>query len=92
MKRILSLVTVILLLTLACGASASAQSPTRKRPKVGLVLAGGNADAHVGITGILHDAGHISKVKVDEPGILDQVGNAGDCLTQNIVRYLKRVC
>ena len=59
MKRILSLVTVILLLTLACGASASAQSPTRKRPKVGLVLAGGGAKgaAHIGVLKYLEEQG-----------------------------------
>ena len=54
-----------------------------------LALAAGMADAHVGKAGILHDAGDIRKVKVDEAGVFDQVGNAGDGLLQHIIRNFK---
>ena len=50
------------------------------------------ANAHVSEACALHDAGDVSEVEVDEAGVLDKVGNAGDGLTQNVVRYLKRVC
>ena len=58
---------------------------------LGLALAGRVADAHVGIARILHDAGHIGKVKVDKAGVLDKIGNAGNRLAQDIVRDLKGV-
>ncbi len=47
--------------------------------------------AHVSAARVLHDAGHVSKVEVDEAGILDEVGNAGDGLAQHIVRDLEGV-
>ena len=50
------------------------------------------ADAHVSEACALHNAGDIGEVEVDEAGVLDEVRDAGDSLTQNVVRYLKRVC
>ena len=50
------------------------------------------SDTHMGIAGILHDAGDISKVEIDETGVLDQVRNARHCLTQHIIRDFKRIC
>ena len=41
---------------------------------------------------IFHDAGNVCKVEVNESGVLDKVGNAGDGLTQDIVGNFKRVC
>jgi len=47
--------------------------------------------AHVGKAGIAHDAGYVCKVKIDEAGILDEIGNAGDSLMQHIIGDLKRI-
>ena len=49
------------------------------------------ADAHVGKAGVLHDGGDVRKVEVDEAGVLDEVGDAGDGLMQHIVRDLEGV-
>ena len=49
------------------------------------------AHAHVGEAGVAHDAVHIRKVQVDEAGVLDQVGDAGDGLQQHVIGDLKSV-
>ena len=56
-----------------------------------LALAGRMADTHVGIAGILHNAGNIGEVQIDKAGIFDQIRNAGNGLMQNIVRDLEGV-
>ena len=61
------------------------------RGLLSLALACGVADAHVGKAGILHDAGNIGKVKINESGVLYEVRDTGDCLKQNIVRDLESV-
>ena len=58
----------------------------------GLALACRVADAHVCKAGILHNAGDIGKVKVNEAGVLYEVRDAGDGLKQNVVRDLESVC
>ena len=58
---------------------------------LGLALAGGAADAHVGKTGVLHDGRHVRKVQVDEPGVADQVGDGLHRLAQHVVRDLEGV-
>lgn len=61
------------------------------RGLLGLVLAGGAADAHVGKACILHNGGHVGKIEVDEARVADQVGDALHRLTQHVVRDLERV-
>ena len=57
-----------------------------------LALACRAAYAHMGEACVFHDAGDIGKVKVYKAGVLDKIRDAGNCLTENIVGYLKRVC
>ena len=61
------------------------------RGLLGLVLAGGAADAHVGKARVLHDGGHVGKIEVDEARVADQVGDALHRLTQYVVRDLECV-
>ena len=61
------------------------------RGLLGLVLAGGAADAHVGKACILHNGGHVGKIEVDEARVADQVRDALHRLTQHVVRDLERV-
>ena len=58
---------------------------------LGLVLALGAANTHVGITGVLHDLGHIGKVRVYQTGSIYQVRNGLHALAQYIIRNLKSV-
>ena len=58
---------------------------------LGLVLAGSPAHTHVGHPRILHDGGDVGKVQVDEAGVLDEVGDGLDRLTQHIVGDLKGI-
>ena len=57
----------------------------------GLSGALGAAHAHVGVTGILHDAAHVGKVQVDEGGHVDQCRDALHTLAQHVVRRGKGV-
>jgi len=45
----------------------------------------------VGPAGVLHDSGHVSKVQVDESGILDQVRDGLDGLLKHVVSDLESV-
>ena len=56
-----------------------------------LFLPAGAAHAHVGPAGVLHDSGHVSKVQVDESGILDQVRDGLDGLLKHVVSDLESV-
>ena len=47
--------------------------------------AGGDADAHHGGTGVLHDGADVGEVEVDQTGDGDQVRDALDALAQRIV-------
>ena len=42
-------------------------------------------------SGVLHDRGHVREVKVDETGILDQIGDTGNGLMQHVVCDLEGV-
>ena len=56
-----------------------------------LVLAGGTANAHMRETRALHNGSHVGKVKVDEAGVLDKLGDAAHGFDQDVVRNLKGV-
>ena len=58
---------------------------------LGLSCALGAADAHVGVTGVLHDGAHVGEVEVDESRHVDEGGDGLDALTQHIVGRLKGV-
>ena len=51
----------------------------------------GNANAHVGKAGILHDGTDVSKVEVDESGNIDQAGDALNALAQHVIGCFKSV-
>ena len=58
----------------ACWAASSARA-----------LARGDADAHHGRAGILHDRADVREVEVDEAGDGDEVGDALDTLAKRVV-------
>ena len=45
----------------------------------------------MGEAGVLHDAGDVRKVEVDEAGVLNEIRDAHDGLTQDVIRDLKSV-
>ena len=47
--------------------------------------------AHMGIARAAHDGADVGEVEVDEAGVFDEAGNAGDGLMQHLVRNLKGV-
>ena len=51
---------------------------------LGLVLAAGAANAHVGHACVLHDGGDVCKVQIDEAGILDQIGDRLHRLAEHV--------
>ena len=62
------------------------------RSALGLVLALGSADAHVSVACVLHNAGNIGKIEVDEAGDLYKLGDALNALKQHFVRLGKSLC
>ena len=58
------------------------------RSLLGLVAAGGGADAHVGLARVAHDGGNVGKVEVDDDilAVADELGDGADGLLQNIIR------
>ena len=56
-----------------------------------LALARSMSDTHMGIAGILHDAGNIGKVQIDEARVLDQVRDTCHCLAKHIIRDFKGI-
>ena len=58
---------------------------------LGLAGALGNADAHVGKAGVLHDGADVCEVQVDESRNVDQAGDALNALAQHVVSGLEGV-
>ena len=58
---------------------------------LGLVLAAGAANAHVGHARVLHDGGDVCKVQIDEAGILDQIGDRLHRLAEHVVGDLESI-
>ena len=58
---------------------------------LGLAGALGNADAHVGKAGVLHDGADVREVQVDEGRNVDQAGDALNALAQHIIGCFKSV-
>src|SRR5579872_1900378 len=54
-------------------------------------LARAASDAHDGRAGVRHDHLDVGEVGVDEPGHVDEVGDAGDALQQHLVGHLEGV-
>ena len=57
------------------------------RGLLGLVAAGGGADAHVGLARVAHDGGNVGKVEVDDDilAVADELGDGADGLLQHVV-------
>ena len=72
-------------------ASSSAGIGGLLRGVEGAVLAGGQADAHHGGAGVLHDGADVGEVEVDQARDGDQVGDALDALTQRVVGDAERI-
>ena len=58
---------------------------------LGLVLAAGAANTHVGHARVLHDGGDVCKVQIDEAGILDQIGDRLHRLAEHVVGDLESI-
>ncbi len=54
------------------------------------LLAGGRADAHEGRAGVRHDGADVREVDVDDAGSGDEVGDALDCLAEDVVAHGER--